>query len=73
MLDYAAIEVMLRQSGLAWTALRNGFYAAGGIDLMGNALSTGVIEAPADGRVAWTAHADLAEAAATVLADGGAV
>ena len=36
---------------------------------MGNAWETGVIEAPADGKVAWTAHADLAEAAAIMLAD----
>ena len=71
MLDHAATETMLQQSGLAWTALRNGFYAASGIMLMGDALKTGVIEAPADGKVAWTAHSDLAEAAAIVLAAGG--
>jgi hypothetical protein len=38
------------QSGLAWTALRNGFYAACGLDLMGDALWCGMIEAPADGK-----------------------
>ena len=71
MLDHAATEDMLRQCGLAWTALRNGFYASSGIALMGDALETGVIEAPADGAVSWTAHADLAEAAAIVLAEEG--
>jgi NAD(P)H dehydrogenase (quinone) len=71
MLDHAATEDMLRQSGLAWTALRNGFYASSGIFLMGDALKTGVLEAPADGKVSWTAHADLAEAAAIILADAG--
>ena len=71
MLDHAATEAMLADSGLAWTALRHGFYAASGVMLMGDALETGVIEAPADGKVAWTAHADLAEAAAVVLADEG--
>ena len=71
MLDHAATETMLRESGMAWTALRNGFYASSGIFLMGDALQTGVIEAPADGKVSWTAHADLAEAAATLLADEG--
>ncbi len=71
MLDHAATEDMLRQSGLAWTALRNGFYASSGISLMGDAFKTGVLEAPTDGKVSWTAHADLAEAAAIILADEG--
>ena len=68
---HAATEAMLAGSGLAWTALRNGFYAASGIAFMGDALQTGVLDAPADGAVSWTAHADLAEAAAVVLADEG--
>jgi uncharacterized protein YbjT (DUF2867 family) len=67
MRHHHATEVMLRESGVAWTALRNGFYAASGIALMGDALETGVIEAPADGKISWTAHADLAEAAAILL------
>ncbi len=67
MRDHAATEEMLRQSGLAWTALRNGFYTSSGLMLMGDALKTGVIEAPADGKVSWTAHDDLAEAAAVIL------
>ena len=69
MLDHDATEGMLRQSGLGWTALRHGFYAASGIGLIGDALRTGVLEAPADGKVSWTAHGDLAEAAAIILAD----
>ena len=71
MRDHAATETMLRESGVAWTALRHGFYAASGLMLMGDALKTGVIDAPADGKVSWTAHADLAEAAAIILADEG--
>ncbi len=71
MLDHHATEEMLCQSGLAWTALRNGFYAASGISLMDHGLTTGMIEAPADGKVAWTAHADLADAAAIILANEG--
>ena len=71
MLTHAATEEMLRQSGMAWTALRNGFYAASALMLMGGGLETGLIEAPADGKVAWTAHADLAEAAAIILAAEG--
>ena len=68
MLHHAATEEMLRESGLAWTALRNGFYAQSGLLLMGDALQTGMLDAPADGKVSWTAHADLAEAAAILLA-----
>ena len=69
--DHAASEEQLRQSGLAWTSLRNGFYASSGLMSMGNALDTGVLEAPADGKVAWATHADLAEAAAILLTDPG--
>jgi uncharacterized protein YbjT (DUF2867 family) len=71
MLTHTATEDMLGRSGLAWTALRNGFYASSGLQLMGDALQTGVIDAPTDGKVSWTAHADLAEAAALILADEG--
>ena len=71
MLDHAATEAMLEQSGVAWTSLRNGFYASSGIAFMGDGLKIGSIEAPADGKVSWTAHADLAEAAAVVLAEEG--
>ena len=71
MRDHAATEEMLRGSGLAWTALRNGFYASSGLMLMGKASETGMIEAPADGKVSWTTHADLAQAAAILLANEG--
>jgi len=69
--DHAATEEMLRGSGLAWTALRHGFYASSGIAIMGNAFESGVLAAPEDGKVSWTAHADLAEAAAIILDDEG--
>ncbi len=71
MRDHAATEAMLAESGLAWTALRNGFYASSGIAFMGGAAETGTLDAPEDGPVSWTTHADLAEAAAVVLADEG--
>jgi len=71
MLDHSATEAMLAESGLAWTALRNGFYASSGVALLGDAKNTGSIDAPADGKVSWTAHADLAEAAAAILAKEG--
>lgn len=71
MLDHHATEEILQESGVAWTALRNGFYAESGVMLMGEALKTGVIEAPADGKVSWTTHADLSEAAAIILSEEG--
>jgi len=67
MVDHAATEALLRDSGLAFTALRNGFYTASGRMLLGRALETGEVAAPPDGPVSWTAHDDLADAAAIVL------
>ncbi|MDN3352426.1 NAD(P)H-binding protein [Actinomadura sp. DC4] len=69
--DHAATEAALRESGVAWTSLRNGFYASTTLILLGGALQTGELAAPQDGPVSWTAHADLAEAAAAILADEG--
>ena len=71
MVDHAATEALLADSGLAFTALRNGFYAASGRMLLGRAAETGEVAAPADGPVSWTAHDDLADAAAIVLTDEG--
>lgn len=68
---HAATEAMLAESSVAWTSLRNGFYASTVPQLIGDAVNTGVIEAPADGVVAWTAHADLAVAAAHILVNEG--
>ncbi len=65
--DHAATEVLLADSGIAWTALRHGFYAASGVAMLAHALQTGVLDTAADGPVSWTAHADLAEAAAHYL------
>jgi NAD(P)H dehydrogenase (quinone) len=69
--DHAATEAMLAESGLAWTALRHGFYAESALMMNGEGLKSGIIEAPADGKVCWTTHADLAEADAIVLANEG--
>lgn len=66
--DHAATEEYLRDSGVPWTALRNGFYAESALTMTDGAASIGVLEAPADGKVSWTAHSDLAEAAARVIA-----
>lgn len=64
---HAATEAILADSGVAWTALRNGFF--GSLDeLLGPWQQTGVIAKPADGPVSWVDRADAAEAAAVILA-----
>ncbi len=69
--DHAATEEALRASGVAFTALRNGFYASTVPMLLTGALVTGELRVPEDGPVAWTTRADLAEAAARIIVDGG--
>lgn len=71
MVDHAATEAILRDSGVAYTTLRNGFYASTVPMLLGAALKTGELPAPEDGPVAWTAHADLADLTARALAEDG--
>jgi NAD(P)H dehydrogenase (quinone) len=71
MLDHAAVERYLAEAGAPFTSLRNGFYTSTIPFLLGQALQTGELAAPADGPVSWTAHADLAEVAAIILADEG--
>ena len=66
--DHAATEALLADCGVAWTALRNGFYAHSLHWLLGPWRETGVIAAPADGPVSWTERGDAAEAAAVILA-----
>jgi len=68
---HAATEQHLESAGTPYTSLRNGFYASTLRRLAGPALQTGRLVAPADGPVSWTAHDDLAEAAAILLADPG--
>lgn len=65
---HAATEVLLADSGASWTALRNGFYAHSLDWLLGPWRETGIIAAPADGPVSWTARGDEAEAAAVIMA-----
>ncbi len=70
--DHFATEQLLAESGVAWTSLRNGFYAHSLHWLAGPWRDTGVIAVPADGPVSWTAREDAAEAAAVILASNGA-
>jgi NAD(P)H dehydrogenase (quinone) len=69
--DHAATEQLLADSGIAWTSLRNGFYAHSIGWLAGPWRETGVITVPADGPVSWTSREDAAEAAALILASNG--
>jgi NAD(P)H dehydrogenase (quinone) len=63
---HAATEQYLASSGVAWTALRNGFY--GDLSqLLGAWQETGTIAEPADGPFSWIDRQDAAEAAAAIL------
>lgn len=65
--DHGATEDLLRASGMAWTFLRDSFYAE---ILPHFADDDGVIRGPAgSGRVALVSQRDVAAVAATVLAD----
>lgn len=65
--DHYATEQLIRESGLAWTFLRDSQYADFVPRLVGD---DGVIRGPAgEGRCAWVARDDVADAAAVVLAD----
>jgi NAD(P)H dehydrogenase (quinone) len=66
--DHAATEALLTASGIAWTALRHGFYAQSLLAMQAEGLANGAIVAPADGPVTWTTHDDLAAADAALLA-----
>ncbi len=70
--DHAATEQLLAASGVAWTSLRNGFYAHSLDWLLGPWRETGTITVPAEGPVSWTSRDDAAEAAVAILvSDGG--
>ncbi|MCS7482954.1 SDR family oxidoreductase [Umezawaea endophytica] len=71
MLDHAATEIALQESGVPFTSLRNGFYAASAIQFLGRGLASGSLPLPADGPVSWTAHEDLARAAVIALTEEG--
>jgi NAD(P)H dehydrogenase (quinone) len=68
---HAETEAILAGCGVAWTSLRNGFYAHSLDWLLGPWRETGVIATPADGPVSWTDRGDEAEAAAVILARDG--
>ena len=69
--QHARTEDDLAASGLAFAALRHGFYAESCLQIIGDGLKAGELRVPEDGPVSWTARADLAEADAIILAGDG--
>lgn len=70
--EHRYTERMLKDSGLAWTILRNGWYTENYMGSVAGALAGGVLVGSAgQGRIASAARADYAEAAAVVLAGAG--
>jgi NAD(P)H dehydrogenase (quinone) len=70
--EHLETENAIKASGLAYTLLRNGWYAENHTKAIPHALSTGVLLGSAGtGKFSATARADYAEAAATVLAGNG--
>lgn len=68
--DHLATEILLEESGLSHTLLRNGWYLENYAGAIGGALHTGAfVGASGDGRISAAARADYAEAAAIVLTD----
>lgn len=67
--EHLATERLLADSGLEVTLLRNGWYLENYTAQVGVQVEHGVIGASADGRVSAATRADLAAAAAAVLAD----
>lgn len=70
--EHAATEALVRESGLAFTLLRNGWYTENYLPTFEQARETGVITgSAADARVASAPRSDFAEAAAAVLTTAG--
>lgn len=70
--DHAATEQALRESGMAWTFLRNNVYAEGAIVAAKAAIESGrLVTNAGDGGTAYVSRADCARAAALVLATDG--
>jgi NAD(P)H dehydrogenase (quinone) len=67
--SHGETEAMLRDSGLAWTAIRNGMYAD---EALGWFDPDGVAREPGgDGRISFSYRPELARAIAVVLAEPG--
>jgi NAD(P)H dehydrogenase (quinone) len=70
--DHRRTEEVLRESGLAWTMLRNQIYANGIVDQVAQIVRDGrFVTFTPDARVAYVTREDCAAAAAAVLATPG--
>lgn len=70
--EHKVTEEVIRESGLTFTLLRNGWYTENYADRIAAALATGTfVGAAGEGRVASATRADYAAAAATVLSGTG--
>ena len=70
--DHTATEEALRESGLAWTMLRNNLYADMQVDSVAQAAATGqLVTNIGDGGAAYVTRADCAAVAAGVLTGEG--
>lgn len=70
--EHRATEALIRESGLAYTLLRNGWYLENYAGAIAGALHAGAFVGSADqGRISAAARADYADAAAIVLTSDG--
>jgi NAD(P)H dehydrogenase (quinone) len=70
--DHRDTEEALRESGLAWTALRNAFYAEYQVPAGAQAIATGrLVHNNGEGKTAYVSREDCAAAAAAVLTTEG--
>ncbi|GAA2517976.1 SDR family oxidoreductase [Rarobacter incanus] len=70
--SHAATENDLRESGMAYTLMRNGWYSENFIDTARQAVATGeILGSAGDGKVASAARDDFASALAIVAANDG--
>ena len=70
--SHLATEVAARESGLAWTFLRNSLYADFQVPVVAQAIASGqLVTSAGEGRVAYVSRDDCAAVAATVLTHDG--
>lgn len=70
--DHAATEAALRESGLAWTMLRNNLYAHMQLSTIDQAVAAGrLVTNSGEGAAAYVTREDCAAAAAAVLTSAG--
>ena len=70
--SHLATEQALRDSGLAWTFLRNNLYAEFQVPVVAQAIESGqLVTSAGNGRTAYVSRQDCAAAAAAVLVEDG--